>query len=209
MGRALFSLHARTFHGLSFRIAREEDEAALYRFRYRIYCEEGYINPAAYSDGTFSDKYDTVSDNVIALHQDEIVGCGRITHASAIGLPTLEYFNVTLPAGVPYGSVVEMGRFMVVPQFRGRARTVTVGLVVTLKGYLLNHPSVQWLIAFLSEKVCRAFAAFVPFRILDEQPLGASHHQARSLLPGYWQRTDIRAVIARADELLEASARVR
>ncbi len=177
-------------------------DEALYRFRYRIYCEEAYIDPIDHPQGKFSDNYEQASASVIALADDVIVGAGRATHMSAAGLPTLQYFNVVLPDGISDDTLVEMGRFMIDRRFRGRSRIVSQGLVVQLRAYLDAQPSVQWLIAFMSRKVCRAFAPFVAFEALPEHPLQQRHLDARRMLPGYWRQADIHPYIARASALL-------
>lgn len=202
IGALVFRAYAHLAHGLSFRVASAADADNLYRFRFKIYCDEGYINSDSYPDKKFSDKYDPVSVSVIALKGNEIVGAGRATHYSQRGLPTFEYFNIKLPDNINRDRIVEMGRFMVHPKFRGKARLVSIGLSLQLKIYVRGNPEIEWLVAFMSDKVRQAFAALISFQTLAENPLTESQLQARGLLPGYWENGNIHPVIAKASELL-------
>lgn len=201
-GEFTFRVYARAIHGLSFRIATPSDKENLYRFRYNIYIKEGYIKPEDHPDKQFSDQYDLVSVSVIAVKNNEIFGAGRVTHYSNLGLPTLDYFNITLPKDINIESVVEMGRFMVHPKYRGKSRIVSLGLSLQLKSYVRSDTKVKWLIAFMSDKVRSAFHSLVPFNVLKELPLEQEHVEARGLLPGYWNKGEIYPVIAQDSELL-------
>ena len=79
IGSFLFRRYAQFSHGLSFRIAKQEDMNALYRFRYDIYTAEGYVNPNDHPDKLFSDQYDPFSISVLALKNGRIIGSGRAT----------------------------------------------------------------------------------------------------------------------------------
>lgn len=201
-GRCIFLLQARIGHGLSFRQARPADLPALLRFRYQLYVAEGYIRAQDYPDGMFRDQYDPYSSSVIALCGGEIVGAARMTCYATVGLPTLEYFAVQLPAAVEIESLAEMGRFMVSPDYRGQSRLVSTGLSLRLRDCVRQHAHVSWLVGFMSDRVREAFGEFVPFQVLAEGPLQERHVQARQLLPGYWERGDIHPVIAPARRLL-------
>lgn len=203
-GLVIFRVYAKAFHGISFRMATGNDMDALYHFRFRMYCQAGYIRADDYPDQRFTDKYDDVSANVIALKAGAIIGAGRVTPFSTQGLPVLEYFNVAPPLITDKHALAEMGRFMVDPAFRGNARRVSLGLSTELKGYLRRHPSIEWLVAFMPEPVRRAFSSYVPFHLLREYPVGDKHMKARNLLPGYWAQDEIHPVIARVSELLSA-----
>jgi len=119
-----------------------------------------------------------------------------------VGLPTIDYFNLSLPDDANPKSVVEMGRFIVHPRHRGKSRIISIGLSLLLKSYMRNDTTLEWLVAFMSDDARRSFHAFVPFRVLDELPLETKHLNARESLPGYWAKGRIRPVIARSSELL-------
>lgn len=203
-GLVLFRAYVKAFHGISFRMATGNDLDALYQFRYRMYCQAGYIWAENYPDQRFTDKFDAVSADVIALKAGAIIGAGRVTPFSEQGLPVLEYFNVAPPLITNKHALAEMGRFMVDPAFRGSARLVSLGLSTELKRYLGRHPSIEWLVAFMPEPVRLAFSAYVPFHVLHEYPVDDARLKARNLLPGYWLQDSIHPVIARASELLSA-----
>jgi len=200
VGRALLRLHAYLFHGLVFRRARPQDLADLFAFRFRVYCQEGYLSAEDCPEERFEDQYDPVSVSVLAVKRGVIVGAGRATPAGAVGLQTLECFHVVLPEGVRQDSMLEMGRFMVAREFRGRSRLVSIGLSIELRAYLRSRSDIEWIVASMDEKVRRAFQAFVPFEVLDERPLEKRHLDAREALSGYYDRNDARPVIAKASD---------
>ena len=201
-GVFLFRCYARFAYGLQFRIATPEDMAALYRFRFDVYTGEGYVNPEDYPDKLFSDQFDPYSASVITLKNARIIGCGRATHYSELGLPVMQFFSVKLPAEIDWPSVVEMGRFMVDPQYRGKARLATLGMSLQLSAYVRRDSSVKWLIAFMSEKVRSAFYEIVPFGILDENSPSKAQLAARTQRQGYWDKGKIHPVIAESSRLL-------
>ena len=82
VGALIFRAYARIAYGLQFRIARPEDMAALYRFRFDVYTGEGYVNPEDYPDKLFSDQFDPYSTSVLTLKKGRIIGCGRASHYS-------------------------------------------------------------------------------------------------------------------------------
>lgn len=127
-GTPMFLACARVFHGLEFRVAGPASQRDLHRFRFGLYREEGYIRPQDHPDGTFTDKYAGHSVSVVAEWNGEIIGAARATHYSEVGLPTLEFFNLRLPAGMEPAATMEMGRFMIDRRYRGKSRLVAVGL---------------------------------------------------------------------------------
>lgn len=208
-GRALLRAWAYLVHGLRFRRVDAPDLDALYRFRHAIYRAEGYLPNEGRADERFSDQYDAVSLNVIALHKGRIVGAARATPWSEVGLPVLAACNVELPPELDIATAAEMGRFMVAPALRGHARLVSIGLSLELRVWLRENPQIRWLVGFMFERVRSAFRPFVPFEPLVERPLEARHEAARALLPGYWARGGVHAVYAPADSLLASVAPIR
>jgi len=95
-----------------------------------------------------------------------------------------------------------MGRFMIEPQYCGKARLATLGMSLQLRSYVRSDSSAKWLIAFMSEKVRSAFHEIVPFQILDENPPSKVQLEARTQRQGYWDKSDIHPVIAESSRLL-------
>jgi len=202
LGAFLFRAYARIAYGLQFRVARSDEMAALYRFRFGVYTGEGYVNPEDYPDKLFSDQFDPYSASVLTLKNGRIIGCGRATHYSELGLPVQQFFSINFPAQIDLSSVVEMGRFMVDPQYRGKARLATLGMSLQLSAYVRRDRSAKWLVAFMSEKVRRAFYEIVPFEILDENPPSKDQLAARTQRQGYWDKGEIHPVMAESSRLL-------
>jgi hypothetical protein len=202
VGSSIFRAYAHIMHGLTFRIATQADMDALYRFRFDVYTDEGYVNPDDYPDKLFSDQFDPFSISVITLKNNRIIGCGRATRWSDLGLPVFQFFSIKLPAEIDRQSMVEMGRFMVDRAHRGKARLATLGMLLQLRTYVRSDHSIKCLIAFMSNKVRNAFSEIVPFKILDEYPPEKKHLQARTLRQGYWDKRVIHPVIAESSQLL-------
>ena len=202
LGAWLFRRYSRVVHGLQFRLAGLEDMDALYRFRFAVYTAEGYVKPEHYLDQRFSDRYDSQSVSVLTLKNGRIIGCGRATHHSDLGLPVQQFFSIQWPAGIDLQPVVEMGRFMVERQHRGKARLATLGMSLQLSQYVKGDPTAQYLVAFMSEKVRKAFYDIVPFERLDENPPSEEQLEARTLRQGYWDKGEIHPVMAAASRLL-------
>ena len=202
IGSFFFRRYAQFKHGLRFRVATPADMDALYRFRFAVYTGEGYVNPDDYPDQRFSDQYDPFSISVITLKDDRIIGCGRATRWSDLGLPVFQFFSIKLPKDIEPESIVEMGRFMVDPEYRGKARLATLGMSMQLRSYVRSDSSIKWLIAFMSNKVRDAFYAIVPFEILDENPPEQKHLEARTVRQGYWDKGVIHPVMAPSSQLL-------
>jgi hypothetical protein len=198
VGGRIFRTYVRWRHGLRFRIAGPGDLDELFAFRYRVYAAEGYIDSTRYPDGRFADRYDDASVNVVALQRGMIVGAGRATLPSEAGLPTMACFNPILPAGIDPASIAEMGRFMVDRRLRGKSRMVSIGLSIELRHIVRSKPEIRWLLAFMDEKVRRAFYPFAPFEVLEEQPLERRHIEERARMPGYFEKNSARPVLASA-----------
>ena len=202
LGAWLFRRYARVVYGLQFRLAGPEDMDALYRFRFAVYTAEGYVKPEHYPDQRFSDRYDSQSVSVLTLKNGRIIGCGRATHYSDLGLPVQQFFSIQWPAAIELQSVVEMGRFMVESEHRGKARLATLGMSLQLSQYVRRDPAAQHLVAFMSEKVRQAFYDIVPFERLAENLPSEEQLEARTLRQGYWDKGEIYPVMAAASRLL-------
>ena len=202
IGAFFFRIYARIVYGLQFKVARPEYMAALYRFRFDVYTGEGYVNPEDYPDKRFSDQFDPCSASVLTLKNGRIIGCGRATHYAALVLPVQQFFSINFPAHTDLSTVVERGRFMVDPQYRGKARLATLGMSLQLSTYVKCDSSAKWLIAFMSEKVRSAFYEIVSFEILDENPPNKEQLEARSQRQGYGDKGEIHPVMAESSRLL-------
>lgn len=72
--------------------AEELDQ--LFRVRHEVYVEEGgYMPPNP--DGRIYDRFDAYpsTKNLIALHENQIVGGLRLTETTGVGLPAHEFFD--------------------------------------------------------------------------------------------------------------------
>src|SRR3989344_9007472 len=97
IGTRIFLFLAR-LKGYSFKLMSDNDLESVYRLRWQIYSDEGYINPEDYPNHMFKDKYERFSKNFAAFYKNKIIGTVRLTFNSAAGIPTLNNFNVVLPS---------------------------------------------------------------------------------------------------------------
>ncbi|WP_456404334.1 GNAT family N-acyltransferase [Hydrogenimonas sp.] len=101
----------------------EELIKEIYRFRYRIACEEEDIfDKRNYSTVLETDDYDKYSVQYAVLDENEIVGCMRIIHHSPIGYPAfnnLEIYEKDRKILLPNEKMGELSRIFIRKDCRG------------------------------------------------------------------------------------------
>ena len=61
-----------SFSGYQFERANtEEDRIAAYRFRHRVFLEEGFIDPGDFEDELFTDQFDETSEHILVYSEDQ------------------------------------------------------------------------------------------------------------------------------------------
>lgn len=91
----------------------QADLEQVYRLRYEVYLEKGYITPN--DEEMFRDKYDSYSKNVVVKKRGNgIVGALRLAFDNPeVGMPVSNYFNV-----IDNKAKVEFGRWVVSHKYR-------------------------------------------------------------------------------------------
>ncbi len=97
----------------------------IYRFRYKIYCEEKKFLPVEdYPSGLEIDEYDEASTHFVVYGQDMLpAGYMRSVDGDLIGFPLFDH-GLTTYTDIPYpltGGAVETSRMMVRDDYRRRA----------------------------------------------------------------------------------------
>lgn len=197
-GAFLFRVYMRLVHGISFSVLKNTCLDELSEFRFKVYCQEGFINEMDYPNKAFADKYDATSASMVARYKGNIIGVLRVTHYSALSLPTFDYFNLELPEEVRVKETIELGRFMVDKEYRSSAHMVSIGLFLQSKEYVQSNKEIKWMVAFMPDNVRELVSHMCPFEVLDQKPIQESHLQARELLPGYWEGRKILPLISEA-----------
>lgn len=112
---------------LQFREATQapEREACL-RLRYQAVIERRLASAESFPDGLESDCFDADAVHVLGFDGDRPIAASRIVlPAAGRALPTVVAFGVHLPAAA---DVVEWGRIVVDPDYRGDGHRVFLGL---------------------------------------------------------------------------------
>lgn len=194
----LFTNYAKT-RGYTYRMANIDELPNVYHFRWQVYSDEGYINPADYPNEEFTDIYDPASINFIVLHKNIIVGTVRLTRNSAAGIPTMNHFNVILPPEIKsIDDIVEIGRFMTKKEHRGseNRRIVSFCLSMAIYFYSLRR-GIRWWIVYMPDKLKESFREFgVNFRILPEKSLTTAHLETRKIMGGYFEKKELKPMLA-------------
>lgn len=90
---------------------------AVHRLRFEHVVDRGWAEPGDYPDGLERDAYDDVGVQVAAWDGDVLVGTVRIVPPMAARrLPTEEAFRLSIE---PLGAVVDVGRLVIAPRYRG------------------------------------------------------------------------------------------
>ncbi len=97
-----------------------EELEELARFRYRIYLDEGRIDPQAFPDGRLLDEYDRVGYHLSARVYGALVGDVRLIPETAVERFDLEQ-HVDRPLRIPGKPAAEISRFCVERPFRHKA----------------------------------------------------------------------------------------
>ena len=97
---------------------KKEELEEIYKLRYEVYTEKGYIKKESYTNLSERDDYDLENKchYFIAKIDDRIIGCIRLIVDNP--LPTQKYFHFNEPEKIrliPINNRCELGRFIIVP----------------------------------------------------------------------------------------------
>ena len=105
------------------------DRTAVYRLRYRVACDEGWLEPGAMADGLEKDTFDDDAIHLVGWDGACLAATARLVlPRPGRRLPTEEAFELTI---VPPGEVVDLGRGTVAAAYRGRGHGIFFGLLAT------------------------------------------------------------------------------
>lgn len=123
----LFLLHLDwRSRGIVFRKPKNQEEIdAMYKLRYRVYCEEyHFLDPAKFPNKMEIDEFDEHSEYVVAIkNEKDIIGCVRLIKPNDKKFPTEEGFHVT---NLDKNNTVEISRLIVEKPYR--STKVGIGL---------------------------------------------------------------------------------
>jgi N-acyl-L-homoserine lactone synthetase len=152
---------------IRFDIARNPSELeAVFRLRYRVTVERGWRRPEDMPDGLERDDFD--DDRAVQItgwDGSTLAACARVVYPTPDRrLPTETAFGVTAE---PAGRVVDAGRLIVAPEYRGQRHRVLGGLAASI-WMAMTSRGYRWAAVAISEQMIE-FSRALGF---DVQPLG-------------------------------------
>lgn len=120
---------------IDFGIAEENDMDEVYRLRFNVYSQRGYINSKRFPDGKEFDHYDVENKSIhfIAKIENKIIACVRII--KDIPLPTEIFFSFSpqkLIEEIDPKNRCELGRLIIIPPSKEKKEYLPRGLVMLL-----------------------------------------------------------------------------
>ena len=186
--------------GIKVKIAKTEREMQdIYKLRYRVYKNVGYIDPKNYPGGTFKDPYDKYSVNFLAYYKGKPAGIVRLVKDSELGYTLEKYYNTQLP--LKGSEAVEVSRLAVDKKHRGGRRRVVLALLRSAFEWSKQNNIRYWYM-FMPPKLAEAFEELgAIFRPLPQNKLTEENKKARQLLLGYFEKTKARLYYLDIEEL--------
>ncbi|MDD2807595.1 MAG: GNAT family N-acetyltransferase [Patescibacteria group bacterium] len=141
----------------------------IYKLRYEVYCtEKNYLDAKFYEDYREKDKYDQHSISFITRDSHgNIVGTARLILGKGDHkIQAEEYLN--LPEYIRRGTVVELSRFIVSKQKRGRGHEVTFNLARELMQYSIEKKIDYWVAIIFYPNWVLFNRLGIPFIIFNE-----------------------------------------
>ncbi len=112
------------------RATSDAERAEIYALRYRTVVAEGWVDAAALPDGLERDVHDEHAVHLVGRDGDMLAATARLVFPAATELfPTEEAFDVRLD---DRGGVVDLGRGIVAPAYRGRGHVVFFALLAAV-----------------------------------------------------------------------------
>lgn len=141
----------------------EEELRAMYRLRYRVYCQEyKFLSAKNYPDGQEKDEFDNRSEYILAVqNSSQIIGCVRLIKPAAVPFPTEKEFNVK---NVDKQRTVEISRLIVERPYR--STKVGIGLY---RG--IYHKCVELGYTFILEAMEKELARWINYLFLRFIPI--------------------------------------
>lgn len=140
------------------------EREAVYRLRYATVVEEGWAAPADYPDGLEQDVFDEHAIHIIGRHDDQLVAVARLVFPRPDQpLPTEQDFNLTVQ---PPGGVVDIGRAIVVKEYRSTEHTLFGALLARCWQEIRSHGYINLCGAATARRLERYHQFGLPLRII-------------------------------------------
>lgn len=165
------------------------DIERVYRFRYEVYLQEGYISPNP--EESFKDKYDVNCVNIYVenIRKKKIVASTRLVLDSSVGFPTENLFNIN-KMEEERDRLVEISRFAVSREYRGKG---TVFLLLVSRMYKeMKRLNVKYAYSNMPKKLAGHFAKYgFNFDELPQNDPVEINMNERALIGGYFEKKEL------------------
>ncbi len=171
----------------------KEDFEKVYKFRKKIFLQEGYIDAEDVPDA-WKDEYDDYAVNIAAFKNGEPVGALRLVDSQKSGkLPIEKVFK--LKDNLPK-NCMEVSKLVIDKNFRGGKRLIIYGLIKKAFYWSSKNRKEHWA-AFLNEKFCNSLDPVlqeigIDFKELETLPPGEEEQKARTLMKNYFEKQNIK-----------------
>ena len=133
------------------------DDAEIFRFRFRVYLESGFIAPNDFPEEILKDEFDNAATQIAVRDRcGLLVGTTRFVRPSIVGFHTEKLFDFELPP-VNRFHMAEFGRLAVRTNHRGGERFVMLAMLKAVFECMIDNGTTH-VLAFLSPKLADSFA---------------------------------------------------
>ena len=103
------------------------ERTAVYRLRYDVVVEEGWVDPSALPEGLEHDAFDEEAIHLVGWDGEVIAATARLVPPRVgAALPTEDAFGLAIE---PRGEVMDLGRGVVARRYRGRGHQIFFALL--------------------------------------------------------------------------------
>ncbi len=182
-------------HGIKVKRAESrEDLMKAYRFRYEVFREQGFIDPADFPEGSLEDERDANSVNLLAFKDETVVGIVRLILPEGTGLFVPRAFNL-VKTDLPLAETGEVSKVCIASGIRGTesGRAVLIALMAQVYRESRERRIGYWLMGVPSSlaRYFRAVGRGLSFQKLEVGPPTAEHLRVRTTIKRYAEKAEI------------------
>lgn len=158
----------------------------IFRFRFEVYREAGYVEADDFSEPLLTDEFDDAATQIAVRNENGgLVGATRFVPPSPLGFHTERIFDLDLPPIDPL-RMAEFGRLAVRSNHRGGERLVMLAMLKAVFECMIDHGTTH-VLAYLSPKLADSIALLgcKPLPMIARAP-SARTIANRSLMKGYF-----------------------
>ncbi len=158
----------------------------IFRFRFDVYQEEGYVAASDFPEPLLTDEFDDVATQIAVRDgSGGLVGATRFVPPSRLGFHTERIFDMDLPPIDPM-RIAEFGRLAVRSSHRGGERLVMLAMLKAVFECMIDHGTTH-VLAYLSPRLADSIARLgcKPSPLITRAP-SARTIANRSLMKGYF-----------------------